>query len=398
MKAAKSAAILMALSLLFSCELFKGPFGRENPKDPQSPAYVGWFGVKAVDSANDVGMYSSMKVSGSNVFISYFDATAGQVRFATSADGGISWTTKQVHNSANTAGNPSAIAIRQKGSLFDVALIYQDWNWLLARKSPDSGATWVDSTTHPDMANTILQDCSLAAGTGADDAYYASYYVQGAPGNQLWFAKSAAGGTNWNAGVRIDPNPTEDVGKFSSIAVSGMAVFIAYRNSTTAKIVMTYSNNGGTAWQMPPVFVGNTAATPLGGTSVAATDNMNVYVAFFDGNNLAFAKSSNGGGSFSAPINVSTGGGVSPSIAVSAGKIYVSQFHAASGDLLFTRSDDLGANWITPPMVVDTGLGSNLVGKTTAVAVDGANVYIAYYDAANRDLKIAKSVNSGDTW
>jgi hypothetical protein len=149
---------------------------------------------------------------------------------------------------------------------------------------------------------------------------------------------------------------------------------------------------------MPPVFVGNTAATPLGGISVAATDNMNVYVAFFDGNNLGFAKSSNGGVSFSTPIAIDTNNGISPSIAVSAGTIYVSHFHVTSGDLLFTRSDDLGATWITPPMVVDTGLGSNLVGKSTSIAVDGTNVYIAYYDAANRDLKIAKSIDNGSTW
>ena len=397
MKAAKLTVILMALSLLLSCELFKGPFGRENTRDPQSPAYAGWYGVKVVDSANDVGMHASMKVSGQNVFISYFDATKGQVRFATSADGGLVWTTKQVGNSANTAGNPSAIAIRPKALTFDVALVHQDLNSLLAKKSADSGATWIDAITQPDVANTVLQQCSLAAGTGADDTYYASYYVQGVPVNQLWFARSVAGGANWSAGVRIDPNPTEDVGSFSSIAVSGTAVFVAHRNRSTGAIVLTNSITGGTAFS-PPEHVGSTSTGVLGGTSVAATDNMNVYVAYFDGTHLAFAKSSNGGGSFFAQSVVNSNAGISPSIAISAGRIYISHFLAANGDLLFTRSDDFGATWIDPPMLVDTGLGSNLVGKSTSIAVDGTNVYIAYYDAANRDLKIAKSIDNGDTW
>jgi len=399
MKAAKTIAILMALPLLLTCELFSGPYDRENPKDPLNPNYAGWFGIRTVDPTNDVGMYPSMKVSGANVFISYFDATKGQVRFATSADSGISWTTAQVGNSANTAGNPSAIAIRPKASTFDIALIYQDLNNLHAKKSSDSGVNWADpATIQPDSANIVLHHCSLAAGTGADDTYYASYCVQGAVGGNLWLAKSSAGGGDWSAGTGVDLNPTADVGKFSSIAVQGTAVFIAYQNSTMGKIVMTNSITGGTTFQMPPVFVGNTSATTLGGTAVAATDGTNVYVVYFDGNNLVFAKSSNGGGSFSSPFNVSTGGGISPSIAVSAGKIYISQFHATSGDLLFTRSDDFGANWITPPLVVDTGLGLNSVGKSTSLAVDGTNVYIAYYDATNGDLKVAKSIDNGDTW
>jgi hypothetical protein len=398
MKAAKTIAILIALPLLLTCELFSGPNDRENPKDPQSPAYLGWYGVKAVDSANTVGRYASMKVSGSNIFISYFDEYNGDPKFAKSPDGGVSWTITQVGNSANTAGCPSAIAIRPNASSFDIALIYKDWNNLLAKKSVDSGVTWVDASTQPDLANTVMNDCSIAAGTGADDTYYASYYVQGAPGNQLWFAKSYLGNSNWITGVRIDPNPTEDVGKFNSIAVQGTAVFIAYQNSSSGKIVMTNSITGGTGWLMPPVFVGNTSATTLGGTAVAATDSENVYVAYFDGTNLAFARSSNGGGSFPGASVVNSDAGISPSVAVSASTIYVSHFHATSGDLLFTRSDDLGATWIDPPMVVDTNLGANIIGKWTSIAVDGTNVYIAYYDTPNSDLKIAKSIHNGDTW
>jgi hypothetical protein len=394
MKAARFAAILIALSILFSCELFNS-YGRENPKDPLNPNYAGWFGIKTVDSTNDVGKYASMKVLGGNVFISYFDAMIGHTKFARSFDGGISWETTQVDFSADTAGNPSAIAIRPNASLFDITLIYQDGLYLRARKSTDSGATWVSATTQPHVSSPVLQHCSLAAGTGADDSYYASYYVQ-AGNPDLYFAKSVAGSANWNADTVADSS-TDDCGKFNSIAVSGSAVFIAYRNSTAGVISMVNSTTGGTGF-LSPVIVGGTSTGALGGTSVVATDTTNVYVVYFDGNNLAFAKSSNGGGSFPTPAIVSTGGGISPSIAVSAGKIYVSQFHATSGDLLFTRSDDFGATWITPPVVVDMGLGLNSIGKSTSIAVDGTNVYIAYYDATNGDLKIAKSINSGDTW
>ena len=60
MKAAKTIAILIALPLLLTCELFSGPYDRENLKDPLNPNYVGWFGIKTVDSTNDVGKYATL--------------------------------------------------------------------------------------------------------------------------------------------------------------------------------------------------------------------------------------------------------------------------------------------------------------------------------------------------
>jgi hypothetical protein len=149
---------------------------------------------------------------------------------------------------------------------------------------------------------------------------------------------------------------------------------------------------------MPPIFVGNSTAAGLGGTAVAATDLLNVYVVYYDGTDLAFAKSSNGGGSFSGAAKITSGAGISPSIAISGNTIYVSHFDVTSGDLLFTRLDDLGANWYTSSTVVDSGIGINLVGKATSIAVDGTSVYIAYNDANNGDLKIAKSIDNGTTW
>jgi hypothetical protein len=394
MKAAKRIIVLTAFPLLLTCGLFSGPNDRENTRDPLSPSYVGWHGVKVVDSTGDVGKHASLKVLAGNVFTSYFDGTAGQPKLAKSFDGGMNWATSQIGNSANTAGNPSAVAVRPNGSLYDIALIYQDWNYLLAKKSTDSGATWVDATTQPHVASTVLQHCSIAAGTGADNSYYAGYYVQsGTP--DLYFAKSVPGSANWSAGTVVD-SLSDDCGKFNSIAVIGSAVFIAYRNSTSGVISLVNSITSGSVFSSA-VTVGGTSTGALGGTSVVATDASMVYVVYFDGNNLGFAKSSNGGGSFSAPVAVSSNGGIAPCMAIAGSTIYVSHFDA-SGDLRFTRSDDLGATWYTLPTPIDTVLGANAYGKSTSIAVDGTNVYVAYYDATNGDLKVAKSPDNGVTW
>ncbi|MBN1412308.1 MAG: hypothetical protein JW969_15790 [Spirochaetales bacterium] len=47
--------------------------------------------IRTVDSAGDVGMYSSIAVNGSIVYICYWDKTNGDVKIAKSIDGGLTW-------------------------------------------------------------------------------------------------------------------------------------------------------------------------------------------------------------------------------------------------------------------------------------------------------------------
>ena len=47
--------------------------------------------IKTIDSAGNVGSYTSLAVAGSNVYISYHDNTNGDLKFAKSVDGGNTW-------------------------------------------------------------------------------------------------------------------------------------------------------------------------------------------------------------------------------------------------------------------------------------------------------------------
>jgi hypothetical protein len=47
--------------------------------------------IKAVDSTGFVGAFTSIAVSGSNVYISYWDGTNSDLKFAKSIDGGATW-------------------------------------------------------------------------------------------------------------------------------------------------------------------------------------------------------------------------------------------------------------------------------------------------------------------
>src|SRR3989344_5735918 len=138
---------------------------------------------KTVDSVGNVGQYSSIAVSGSNVYISYYDASTGRndLKFAKSTDNGDTWLAGNIKtvDSVGNVGQYSSIAV--SGS--NVFISYRD------------------------STNTNLK-----------------------------FAKSTDNGDTWLAGNIKTVDSVGNVGQYSSIAVSGSNVFISYRDSTNTNL------------------------------------------------------------------------------------------------------------------------------------------------------------------
>lgn len=61
-------------------------------------------------------------------------------------------------------------------------------------------------------------------------------------------------------------------------------------------------------------------------------------------------------------------------------------------------SGDKGNDDTEETSIKKTVDSAGIVGRYTSIAVDGANVYVSYYDNTNGDLKFAKSIDNGDTW
>ncbi|MBE3129270.1 MAG: exo-alpha-sialidase [Acidobacteria bacterium] len=403
MKAAKTIAILMALPLLLTCELLSGPYDRENPKDPLNPNYAGWFGIRTVDSTGDVGQNPTLRVSGDNIFISYFDQTNYDLKFARSTDGGTTFVTETVDDGGvNNLGYSSSLAIRPHSPAFDFTVVYRDdtaqdlkakhWdavlqNWELAPAGqPDRGAS------------LVVEGCSIAAGTGTDQSYYASECLDMGGDNNLYFIPSADG-ISWGAPVVIDSGSSSDVGMFNSIAVSGEYVYVSFLDMYQTKVRLRHSDSSGTNLALPGsvTSVGTTAATLIPCTATAASGT-NVHVAWFDGSNMRLSYSEDGGSTFTAmngyDRTVDTNGGSFPSIVVNGNRIYLSFVSNDFSGVIFKRSDDNALTWAATKLFNPPGTTHAF----TSLAVDGTNVYIAYYDATNGDLKVAKSIDNGDTW
>jgi len=240
-----------------------------------------------------------------------------------------------------------------------------------------------------------MEGCSIAAGDGA--TCYVSECRKSTYIN-LYFIPSTDG-VSWGAPVVIDSSDAiHDVGMFNSIAVSGEYVYISYLDMNGSAIKLKHSNQWGTSLAGNiPTPVGTTAATLIPNTATAASGT-NVHVAWFDGSNMHLSYSEDRGSTFHAmngyDRTVDTNGGSYPSIVVNGNRIYLNFVSNDSSGVIFKRSDDNALTWAATKLFNPPGTTHAF----TSLAVDGTNVYIAYYDATNGDLKVAKSIDNGDTW
>jgi hypothetical protein len=143
----------------------------------------------------------------------------------------------------------------------------------------------------------------------------------------------------------------------------------------------------------------------VGMYNAAQVSGDNIYDAYYDytDRTLKFARSSNGGATFSvARIDSTRKSGLNNSLALDGGILYLSYYLDAGiyGYVRFIKSADSGATW-SMLRYIDwaDGLWRGTLG--TAIGASGSSVYIAYTDGASSsscDLKIARSTDGGSNW
>src|SRR6185436_10680062 len=122
------------------------------------------------------------------------------------------------------------------------------------------------------------------------------------------------------------------------------------------------------------------------------TDNVNTGGSCLDGQaggycgKIFFSRSTNGGASFSAPVNLSSGAPLArndrvPIIAASGTQVHVFWTDdQLQGEVFYRRSTDSGANFAAE---VQLAPSDSFYSRPTGAFVDsGGNVHLAYYDSA----------------
>ncbi len=258
---------------------------------------------------------------------------------------------------------------------------------------------------------------------------------------QAGVAVTFDGGTSWTA-TTLDALDTT-LGKYSTqgdpaiVAYPGGVFYYAYidfnRFDEQNRLAVARSSDGGATWPQVGVIIDHAGAGShdfedkefIAVDATGGAFDGNVYVAwtryiapsFSDTDNrVMLSTSSDGGATFSAPMQISdsTGfyQGTSPAIGPN-GEVYVAWYHASS--IEFDDSGDGGATFATDVTVAAINDISNpipgaffRVFSFPALAVDTSggpddgNIYVVWPDelgtGAGPDILLSRSIDGGATW
>jgi len=372
--------------------------------------YARWNGLKwvgmsdpnkpdTVDSAGDVGSYTSLAFDSGNPAISYYDATNGNLKYARwncSMWGGFaSLSTPDTVDSAGDVGRYTSLAFDGLGN---PAISYYDATNGNLKYAHRNGARWIGadpSSLVPDTVD-ITGDVGWYTSLAFDSSDNPAISYYDVTEGDLKYAHS--NGTTWDI-VPVDLDGV--VGQYTSLAFdSSDNPVISYYDATNDYVKYAYSD--GTSWHKDIVY----SISEVGRYTSLAFDSWgDPAISYYDvrQGDLQYAHRRDGSWEIETVDN-SGDVGQYTSLAFDKGSpAYpaISYYDATNGDLKYARWDATKEKWVgaaassSAPDRVD-GVGAD-VGQYTSLAFDSSGKpAISYYDATNGNLKYARL--SGSKW
>jgi len=204
-----------------------------------------------------------------------------------------------------------------------------------------------------------------------------------------WTTKRLTNNSGWSYNPRI--------------AVNGANIYVVWYDNTPGnyEIYFRKSLDGGATWQTAMNLSNNADDSYCPAIAVSAA---NIYVAWHDwtpGNaEIFFRKSSDGGATWQAAKRLTNNSGSSyrPAIAVSGANVYVAWDDNTPGnyEIYSRKSADDAATWQAAKRLTNNTGGS----FASAIAVSGANILLTWSDDTPGDSEIyfRKSADDGTTW
>jgi len=230
------------------------------------------------------------------------------------------------------------------------------------------------------------------------------------PGHpEIYFRKSTDGGATWPAVKRLTNNAGSST--FPSLAVLGPKIYVVWQDDTpdpvngNSEIFFKKSTDGGATW-----LATRRLTNYEGGSAhpAVAVSGANVYVIWSDespGNrDIHFRRSTDYGETWqdTARLTNSPNDTSRPDIAADGANVYAVWYDwyapdPANYDVYFRKSEDFGVYWPAARRLT-TNAGDSSVPE---IAVDGENVFVAWFDFSTGDdaeIYFKNSANGGETW
>ncbi len=208
----------------------------------------------------------------------------------------------------------------------------------------------------------------------------------------VFFRRSPDQGATFAPALELATNSFDAV-----LVASGSSVHVAYIGDGFGNVFFRQSVDHGATFA-PAVNVTNSATPgPLVNVRLATAGNA-VYITWQDDSvgagDVFLARSTNGGQSFEAPVNLSADAGpsVEPQLAAVGGSVYVVWNDFGPGQLKFRRSTNQGGTF--EPALTLMGTGRLEVPR---IAARGSNIYLVYSDEGTGagDIFLSKSTDAG---
>jgi hypothetical protein len=230
-------------------------------------------------------------------------------------------------------------------------------------------------------------------------------------------ARSTNGGSSF--GTLFNLSNDSDRSKVADIAFEGNNVHAVWENpldqlgTGIPDILYRRSTDGGASWipnpaTTPPVNLSNTPGVTSKSAAVAVTGSTVhvVWVETFSSNDeIVYIRSSDGGATWTSPVNISNTPAKSakPAIAVAGSRVFVAweDDQTGAGDIYYRFSADGGVTWQPNPSSASPQNLSNNPGRSSepSLAVDPANgvVHIVWFDfSLSPAVQIPTAVSLGD--
>jgi glutaredoxin len=220
----------------------------------------------------------------------------------------------------------------------------------------------------------------------------------------IFSSRSIDGGLTFSEPKNISENTGDSF--LPQISSDGDNVYVVWQDTTPGinfDIFSSRSIDGGLTFSEPENLSENTEGSFAPQIS---SDGDNVYVVWYDtapgSPDIFFARSTDGGLTFSDPKNISenTGGSQIPQISSNGNNVYVvwedTTTTDGNSDIFFARSTDGGLTF-SDPKNISENTGNSVLPQ---ISIEGDNVYVVWHDdtPGNFDIFFARSTNGGFTF
>ena len=357
-----------------------------------------------LSNTNSLSSTQNIVHSGNNVYVVWMDNSLGnwEIYFKRSIDDGDTF--GNVVNLSNSVGFTSMPTISASGN--NVYVVWHDgvsgdYNEIFFVRSTDNGATFYNPVNLSNSAETSDNPQISASGNNVYITWQERISRSSDGGNsEIFFVKSTDGGSTFSSTVNVS-NTSSQSSSFQ-MKTFGSNIYVVWRDSTdpvTGLIYFAKSIDGGNTFSSPQ-NVDNSSEYSINPDLVVSGNN--VYVTWTTelagkGNQAYFAKSTDNGNTFSSPTNLSKNPTDTRSMQITASgnNVYVLMTDAGTpSDIFLIKSTDSGNSFSTPINLSNT---PSLDGNPRMV-VSGSNIYATWNNNSPSDIFLIKSTDSGNSF